>query len=414
MADEKKKSAQSQVSDVVARQQADLAAANASYRQDAKEAADQYAQSQESLINEFSQGADAQRQTISEAYDSLYGENGLLGQAYKERQQELAEAQTEDARQKRIDYNTARWTGLTEVAASILNAIGVGNGASNQVIHPYSQDWMKKADADAKERRSRIDRIRENLATQKERLAQGRLQGVLALAGADRDRLNHILQMRGNLSSAQHKAAMDILGMGYQNDMARANAGAQGALQGISLGMQEDNMREGRAIQRAAQAQQAADLAQRDRQFNAKMAAKGFNPDGSVNPEYMSRIVTAGGSLGSGSGSNIVVTFGASGDIPQESIKIKSGSLLTTIQANLDLIPAEDNKRVQHIINDTSKGADEKAKALLPYIKDNKALRDIIKASASGASVSGETSAPSAPETDSNSDDEETGLGGYN
>ena len=413
MADEKKKkSVQLQVGDVVSQQQSDLAAANAAYQQGAQGATGQYVQSQENLINEASQGFDAHRQTISEAYDSIYGENGLFGQAYKERQQELLEAQAEDARRKKTDYNTARWTGLTEVAASILNAIGVGNGASNQVIHPYSQDWMKKADADAKERRSRIDRIRENLAAQKERLAQGRLQGTLALAGADRDKLNQILQMRGNLSSAQYKAAMDILGMGYQNDMARANAGAQGALQGISLGMQEEN-------RRTAQAHQAAALAQRDRQFNAQMAAKGFNPDGSVNPEYMSRIATAGGSSsssssGSGSSSDIVVTFGASGDIPQESIKIKSGSLLTTIQANLDLISAEDNKRVRAIINDASKGADEKAKALLPYVKDNKALRDIIKASASRASVSGGASAPSAPATAPGGDDDETGLGGYN
>ncbi len=405
MADEKKKkSVQLQVGDVVSQQQSDLAAANAAYQQGAQGATGQYVQSQENLINEASQGFDAQRQTISEAYDSIYGENGLFGQAYKERQQELLEAQAEDARRKKIDYNTARWTGLTEVAASILNAIGVGNGASSQVIHPYSQDWMKKADADAKERRSRIDRIRENLAAQKERLAQGRLQGTLALAGTDRDRLNQILQMRGNLSSVQYKAAMDILGMGYQNDMARANAGAQGALQ-------EEN-------RRTAQAHQEAALAQRDRQFNAQMAAKGFNPDGSVNPEYMSKIAAAGGSSSSssswsGSSSDIVVTFGASGDIPQESIKIKSGSLLTTIQANLDLIPAEDNKMVRAIIKDASKDADEKAKTLLPYIKDNKALRDIIKASASGASVSGGTSAPSAPAT-APDDDDETGLGGYN
>lgn len=293
----KRKSVQEQVSDAVAQQQADLSAANATYEQGAKSALDTFRQGQQTVIDETAQGYDAQRQSINEAYESIYGDNGILGQAYKEREQRLRDEEARAAQENKTNYDSAKWTGLTEVAASIANLIGVGAmGSTHQQYHSYSQDWMRKADADAQANRARIDRIRENLAAQKERLGQGRLQGALAAAQLDREKLNQIAGMKGNLNSAEYKAILDTLGMGYQNRVAQANAGAQGAMQGISMGMQEENMREGRAIQRAQ-------LAQSREQFAAQMLAKGYNPDGSVNDEAMAKVIAATNATKSGSGS---------------------------------------------------------------------------------------------------------------
>ena len=299
MADDKKKrkSVQEQVTDVVAQQQSALGAAGTAYEQGAQAALDAYKQGQQQVIDETAQGYEAQRQSVNEAYESIYGENGILGQAYKEREQRLKDEEARAAQENKTNYDSAKWTGLTEVAASIANLIGVGAmGASNQQYHQYSQDWMRKADADAKANRNRIDRIRENLYAQKERLGQGRLQGALALSQLDRERLNQLAGMKGNLNSAEYKAILDTLGMGYQNRVAQANAGAQGGIQAASMGMQEENMREGREIQRAS-------LAQSRNQFAAQMLAKGYNPDGSVNDAAMAKVIAANNAAKSGSGS---------------------------------------------------------------------------------------------------------------
>jgi hypothetical protein len=70
-------------------------------------------------------------------------------------------------------------TGATEVAAGIINMLGVGQlNASNQVYHSYSHDWMQKADQNNREHRRRRENMRGtldrlNLQMQELKSAQG-------------------------------------------------------------------------------------------------------------------------------------------------------------------------------------------------------------------------------------------------
>jgi len=123
---------------------------------------------------------------IKQAYDDVYGEKGSFYNIVQDKRKQYEDAIEEEKKRRRIDYNTAKWTAVTEAAASLANLIGVGGyGASNQQYHQYSQDWMKKADADSKERRQRIDRLREQQREMESQLEAGRLKGAIAVAQLD-------------------------------------------------------------------------------------------------------------------------------------------------------------------------------------------------------------------------------------
>ena len=99
--------------------------------------------------------------------------------------QELDQAQREADQEVKADLNAARWTGLTELASSIANMIGVGAGnAVSQQFTPQSQNWMAKADRDMKANRSRIDNLRQRQRDTELKMNQIRTQGSLAVAKA--------------------------------------------------------------------------------------------------------------------------------------------------------------------------------------------------------------------------------------
>lgn len=84
-------------------------------------------------------------------------------------ERERAEAQE----QIRADQQAGRWTGLTELAASVANLVGVGEGnAVSQQYRNYSQDWMRKADEDMRYHRSRIDNLRDRQRAIQQRMLE--------------------------------------------------------------------------------------------------------------------------------------------------------------------------------------------------------------------------------------------------
>ena len=120
-------------------------------------------------------------------------------------EQEAAEMQQQINR----DQQAARWTGATEMAASIANLIGVGAAnASNQQYKTYSQDWMKKADADVRERRSRMDNLRERQRAMEQQLLQLKMGNAgQALSQAQR-MADQQLQNRSTLSQLRYNASI--------------------------------------------------------------------------------------------------------------------------------------------------------------------------------------------------------------
>ena len=71
-------------------------------------------------------------------------------------------AEEENARRTQMENRRNALVGAGELAASLFNLYAVGDlHASNQVYKDFSQDWMRKADADRKMRLARIENLRE-------------------------------------------------------------------------------------------------------------------------------------------------------------------------------------------------------------------------------------------------------------
>lgn len=143
---------------------ADMAAANNAYNEANQQAIEANRQQSQAAINSFADMVEG------------YARN-------------IRNAEAESAAQVAADQRATRWTGLTEGMASLANLIAVGSGnAVSQQYRPYSQDWMRKADMDARMNRARIDNLRERQRAMQGQLANLRLNDAakaLELARAD-------------------------------------------------------------------------------------------------------------------------------------------------------------------------------------------------------------------------------------
>jgi len=199
----------------------------------------------------------------------------------------IKKAEAESAAQVAADQRAARWTGATELASSIANLIAVGgHNAVSQQYRPFSQDWMRKADQDARLNRARIDNLRERQRAMQGQLTNMKLNDAakaLELARADaKAKYEQGLAM----SQARYNTTINPLTQAAKNAEAVGRINTQGAAQVASTALHEQQMAQ-------SAAQHAASLEQRRREHDAAMMAKGFNPDGSVNEEAMGKLIAA-------------------------------------------------------------------------------------------------------------------------
>lgn len=245
------------------------------YADDAKKAQDQLMQDM----------ADIRQAEANRWANYAGGVEAMIG----EREKEIARAQQEAVADYNASQRAAQATGMTHLASSIANLIGVGGfNASNQVYQNPSMDWMKKADQDKFINRQRIDNMRERQRAIQQHLLDIKAQGEGALIGYDREAANIRNQFAMNMAGARRDA--DLAAARYEAEGAvnAAQAGAQGAQavasarnQEASLGLQQDRLN-----------------AEKDR-YAAQMRAQGYNPDGSPNPAYMQEAqVVAGRPVG--------------------------------------------------------------------------------------------------------------------
>ncbi len=297
----------------------------------------------------------------------------ILEAAYRQREEAYNADKAADAEQYRKEADRAQWMGLTELVASIANAIGVANGASNQTIKIYSRDWMQQADRKHRERRQRLEQARETLAARGDAMNRAKLEGILKAAGIDRENAQAILGLEAsaakNYASAGAKAA-EALSKGREN---AERIRYDGEVKAIAADRQE-------AKQRRAEGQRQA-------QWNAKMRMSGYNPDGTVNEEYMNEVQRiarlSSSSSVSGSGKGFNLTFSEGNGLPAITYRIQSDSLENTIAANIDKLTGEDKALAKEIrILAQTKSGEALSQALLPYAKNSKAMRDLIKMSA--------------------------------
>lgn len=267
-----------------------------SVNQTAADMAAQQKAADEAYLQSMAVAEQQRQQTAEQNYNRVAD---LLKQGYSAQeamlrasQANVQKAEVEDAVKYKADLNAAKYTGLTELASSVANMIGVGSfNAANQQYRQYSQDWMRKADQDMRLRRARIDNLRERQRAMQNRLDQ--------------------LRQSNNLTLLQQQAAEDAARNKYATDRANVQRESALAQAKIIAGANND------AAQARLKGQTAAvEANEQQRQFNAKMGQDatlqrermeqtyrlhGFTKN--EKGEWVAPDVSASGSGGSGKGS---------------------------------------------------------------------------------------------------------------
>lgn len=110
-----------------------------------------------------------------------------MGQAVKEAEVEHAEEKAEMDAEIKGAQQAARWTGLGELAASLVNVISAGAHGNNMQTPTFSQDWMAKADSAIKERRSRVRDMNEKIRQMRTNIENVRAGNIKSKAARDLD-----------------------------------------------------------------------------------------------------------------------------------------------------------------------------------------------------------------------------------
>lgn len=158
------------------------------------------------------EGAEAIRSAGMENYNAF---SDMMLEHRADYEREMKERDAEIAASKRA----AMWTGGAEAVASLINLIGVATGGSNQTIKSYSQDWMKKADEQTRERRNRFAEMRDRQRQMKAQLAQMKYNNGISLANYYSNKARQQAEER----AAQEKAGIEK----FKAETGRINAVAK-------------------------------------------------------------------------------------------------------------------------------------------------------------------------------------------
>lgn len=206
----------------------------------------------ETVGDQYNESADKQQQNANELADALLAENARAeadrAQALNQYQgatnaaqeqyrqnaekfsdfldvintqaaQDVKTEEAEAAAENQANMDAAKWTGVTELVSSVANLAGVGAGnAVSQQYHQYSQDWMRKADADAKAHRSRIQSLRErqrSIGMQINQLKLGEAQRALEMA----NKMNE-LRYNQDIAAAERNSKANLSALQMRHDAA--------------------------------------------------------------------------------------------------------------------------------------------------------------------------------------------------
>ena len=334
-----------------------------------KAAYDTWQQASTAAETQRQEGAANVRKSINDYLNEGYQATDAI---LKSEDQRIADAEQEAIDQRNREEKAALWTGAGEVAASLANLISVGGyNAVSQKYHSYQQDWMKKAEENWKANRARIDNMRDRQRGLQQQMIQMKMNGGSTLANFDMGEINARSTAAGKQADAGLKAAVDLAGIKGKTAQAAAEAGLEGETTKITLDQKEQARKDANAQHKAA--------------IDLQYDLYGFTTD----PKTGRRVAPASGVIakgssrsgGSGSSSNILLsipptTAGEKGT----RLTINSGSLIATINANVDLFKANDQKAIQRILRGTG-SQDDKAKQLEQYIKTSPEILDLLKLS---------------------------------
>lgn len=315
--------------------------------------------------------------SISDLLAANYSANEAILAAAKNRTQE---AEAENAEQTEADRRTGTYTGMAELGTSLANLLAVGgNGATSQVYRNYSQDWMQKADRNIRERRARIDNLRERQRGLQNALNTLRMNNGLTMLRNEADERARALEARNKAAERTNAAAAQAAGITSKAGAEAAGAEYKGAAAGLQAQTQQEQFN--------------ARLGQNAAQFEATMRTKGRNADGSVNDAAMREMgytKTAGGAWaapGGTEGDGDVISFrinrydDGNGEMAAFDYRGSASRLNNSLLASLDTftdISKADRSSIKMILGGSGK-TEEKISAIKPYIGKYRQLRDFVK-----------------------------------
>lgn len=288
--------------------------------------------------------------------DSYTGQIKYFADLAQRRKTEYDRVKAEEDARVAGARKAAAWTAGAEAAAAIANLAGVGGlGASNQTLPQYSVNWMKTADENYRQRKERLDRIREMQVA-----AEGQAQAA-----------------RGQRDIAMLNYSQQQAKLKYDRAMAMEKLRLDNALAAHKISMDEYDRRLKEAEIRVKMETQARKDARDDRVAQSTISRNYAQAN-----KYTSdsrRSSSAGGGA-----KPLSITFAGTGyEGSDETLHFKDKSqIVNVVKANqgVDGIwSEEDTKAVNRILKDPDKSADEKADALIPYARKSPRMMDLLR-----------------------------------
>lgn len=337
------------------------------------------------------------------AITDITSANSALETSYNDslrrREEDLAAAQKEDKILTRADNNAAIWTAATEAAAAVANLIGVGSfNAANQKQPSYSQEWMKRADANRRERQKRMDNLKERLDAADLQLANAKAQNAKDLGGlkykiglADADRT-------AAAAKTQYGLDTGLAGARQKGDAAVADVRLKGAGQAAQMRLAKQKGDQQIAAQREAR--------------EAALAARGYTKDANGNWTYNGSSTTR--KSGTDKSVRFALPASSDGQFSAATVTIKNPeNLVKTIVANRAVVDI-DEKEMKRIESYLSQGKIDEADLtaiVSKYIPNNPKLRELVKMVADDYEE--DIVPPASIARPVEDDDDETGLSLY-
>lgn len=308
--------------------------------------------------------------------------NNAFGDYVKKKLEDLEKSQKESDILDKEELKPAIWTNVAELANNIINLAGVSRGASNMQFQTFSQDWMKKADANRKERRRRIDTLKEKLDA-----AQLKLQDIKS-SGA-----KSVAELQYKTEAAAAARAKEKAGVQYKLDGTAATAEAETA---------------GKAAEARLKGEIAGEQAKKE------------GEELEMRRNYYGALAGRAGRTGSGATKNQNVSLALAADeknnLPAEIFQIDEKTLLSTISANIDALTdlSEEDKAVIARLKKINLGGfgETEAKDMMAIAQRSPQLRALLRNAAKMSSEAGRITKEAEETRDTN--DGDTGLGAFN
>lgn len=216
-------------------------------------------EAEDAILTQQENAALQQKQNANKDYLGMWADQLRDAQQRTQQEEQTHQQNTE------IENKAAAWAGAGQLAASLVNLFAVGKGASNMQINDVSKDWMQQADRERRERRNRIENLRERQRGIQEK--QAAIKNATTQDEYDTMLKNAQAQAKRRADIDKAKASIPV--MQAQGNAETANTVTNLGIKGASAVADQQNTE--------------TRISRDQQQFDARMRSAGLNPDGTVN-----------------------------------------------------------------------------------------------------------------------------------